>query len=237
MSPHEGEAVQAALIADRVYPGQKGQDRWVIEEVFPGKRGGWFLDLAATDGVALSNTVLLERDLGWNGLCIEPNPGYRDALRRNRGCQIAHTCIDEVEGVVEFLPNGELGGIVDEDTDNSPAIRGALLEECRRDGKIIRIPAIPLAQLLDQHGAPPVIDYFSFDVEGAETRILRSFPFNRYRFLAMTIERPTLEINELLFSNGYQFVKNVNFDSFYIHESYEGDITREPFEQIPPKDW
>ena len=54
----------------------------------------------------------------------------------------------------------------------------------------------PLATILKKYNAPGVIDYFSFDVEGAETRILRSFPFDEYTFLSLTtIERPTPELN------------------------------------------
>ena len=30
---------------------QKGQDYWVINEVFQGKKGGYFLEMGASDGV------------------------------------------------------------------------------------------------------------------------------------------------------------------------------------------
>lgn len=219
--------------------GEKFQDKWVIEEVFPGKRNGWFLDLAATDGIYGNNTIVMERELGWAGLCIEPNPHYYTRLALNRTCRTAPLCIDERSGEVDFLPNGGLGGIVADDTDNSPSIRSKLLDESYSAGKVLKLKTFPLATVLQTYQAPPVIDYFSFDVEGAETRILRSFPFDRWRFLAMTIERPTPELNELVFSKGYVFVRNCRFDSFYVHESLPNleALQREPFEQIPPKDW
>ena len=46
-------------------------------------------------------------------------------------------------------------------------------------------------------------------------------------------------MNEVLFDNGYVFVKNFSFDSFYIHFSVldSRPIHCEPFEQVPPKDW
>lgn len=82
-----------------------------------------------------------------------------------------------------------------------------------------------------------MIDFFSFDVEGAETRILRNFPFDRWRFLALCIERPTPELNSLLFRNGYLSVRNSRYDTFYVHESLPASATirRDPFEQIPAK--
>lgn len=221
------------------FVGQKDQDRWIIEEVFPGRREGIFLDLAATDGVSHNNTVLLERALGWRGLCVEPNPGYYPHLTRNRSCATSDACVDETAGEVDFLPNEGLGGIIADDTDNTPLIRAQLLAESYAAGKVLRLPTTTLEALLDHYSLPAVIDYFSLDVEGAETRILRSFPFHRYRFMAMTIERPTPELNARLLANGYVFVKNLNFDSFYVHESLPAlpHFSLQPFEQVPPKDW
>ncbi len=221
------------------FAGEKGQDRWVVEEVFPGRRDGWFLDLAATDGIYASNTVSLERELGWTGLCVEPNPHFFTRLLLNRTCRVLKACIDEAPGVVDFLPYGGLGGIVADDTDNSRAVRGQLLEDSYRAGKVLKIATRTLEEVLVEFGAPEAVDYFSFDVEGAETRILRSFPFSRWRFMSLTIERPSPELNALLFANDYVFVRNSRFDSFYVHASLPnlGTLAREPFEQIPAKDW
>ncbi len=45
------------------YYGQKGQDKWVINEVLNEKKNGFFLDLAATNGIELSNTFILEKNI------------------------------------------------------------------------------------------------------------------------------------------------------------------------------
>ena len=58
---------------------QAGQDR-MVAKLLGCKRDGYFLDLAANDAVQLSNTRLLERDMGWNGLCIEANEQYQSVL-------------------------------------------------------------------------------------------------------------------------------------------------------------
>ena len=54
--------------------GQKGQDEWVIVDVFDYKTNGFFVDLAAQHAKIDSNTYVLEKDLNWSGICIEPNP-------------------------------------------------------------------------------------------------------------------------------------------------------------------
>jgi FkbM family methyltransferase len=228
-----------ALPREREYHGQKGQDRWIVEEVFPGKRAGFFVDLAATDGVKFSNTYVLEKRFGWTGIAIEPNPDTFPLLQQNRACICVNACIDGDFGRIEFLPNAGHGGIVAEDTDNSPAIRDDEIKKWREAEKMLTLEAIPLVEVLHRYEAPDVIDFLSLDVEGAETRILRTFPFDKYRFLAMCIERPTPELNALLFRRGYLFVRNVNFDTFYVHQSIFGstNLKLEPFEQISPKDW
>ena len=85
--------------------------------------------------------------------------------------------------------------------------------------------------------APKVIDYFSLDVEGAEENIIKNFPFNEYKILSMTIERPTPKINEILKSNERLFVKNYKVDSFYINKILKDkiDIEFEKFSQLDKK--
>ncbi|MEI7685963.1 MAG: FkbM family methyltransferase [Planctomycetota bacterium] len=218
------------------FKGQKAQDKWVILNVLPFKRRGFFLDLAAADGVEGSNSYVLEKLFGWRGICIEPNPGYFDALRKTRRCIADPSVISDRCETIQFrIDNGQLGGIVASDTDNNAEIRGDQLSSA----KILDLKAVPLIDVLRRHNAPKVIDYFSLDVEGCEERIIGSFDFDQYTFRCLTIERPTPKVNEVLFANGYLFVKNDRFDSFYVHSSLaeRKHIERQPFEQVPKKTW
>merc|ERR1712032_1738083 len=54
---------------------QVGQD-WLVATLLGCKRHGFFVDLAANDAVSLSNSLMLERDFEWNGICIEANVEY-----------------------------------------------------------------------------------------------------------------------------------------------------------------
>jgi hypothetical protein len=76
-------------------------------------------------------------------------------------------------------------------------------------------------------------------VEGSDERIISTLDFNSYQFKSITIERPTKRVNEILFDNGYMFVKNFRFDSFYVHPLVleESNIECGKFEQVPPKNW
>lgn len=216
------------------YKSQKGQDRWVIHELFGDKKGGFFLDLAAADGLMHSNTHLLEKKYQWDGICIKPNPGFYRSLQRRRKCHCVQSVVYEGVYEVDFrIDNGQLGGIVSDTMDNNERIRGGEL----KSAEIVRMKTETLPGILDRLKAPSVIDYFSLDVEGSEESIVTSFDFDRYGFLSMTIERPTPKVNECLFDYGYLFVKNHIFDSFYVHPDLKDRVSCEPFEQIPPKDW
>lgn len=199
---------------------EKWQDIWVIKHVYNYKREGFFLDLAASDGIQGSNTYLLERKYGWKGICIEANGGFYKLLKKNRSCICDNSCIDDKSGRVKFIERGYLGGIVDNNVDNKPW----LVEEMIKNGehKVVWKNTITLAGLLEKYNVPATIDYFSLDVEGAEERILKNFPFNKYKFLSMTIERPTDGLKDILVKNGYiQINKADKFtgtDSFYVHK-------------------
>jgi hypothetical protein len=83
-------------------PSQLGQDLCVLEQTNY-KKGG-FVEFGATDGVLLSNSYLLEKEFGWQGLCAEHNPKYFKQLQKNRNCTVNEACIaGETGKVVEFV--------------------------------------------------------------------------------------------------------------------------------------
>ena len=61
--------------------GQLGADRFVMD-AYSYKRGGTFLDIGAGQPVHISNTVALERCLGWTGVLCDIE--HHEALRRER---------------------------------------------------------------------------------------------------------------------------------------------------------
>lgn len=219
---------------------QSMQDYWIINEVFPGKRNGFFLDIGSTDGVTINNTYILEKRFGWDGICIEPNPYFFNQLIGNRRCTCLNLCVDKEPGKVKFCYYHVLGGIVDKDTDcawcndvnfadlpeklDNPILKSLL----KRYGvSIVELDAVPLVDVLDEYRVPRVIDYLSIDVEGAEERILKDFPFDKYTFSAITIERPSDTLHKVFTENDYILVKKLYWgttedtwlDNFYIHKS------------------
>jgi len=215
------------------YKAQKGQDLWVLDSL--GKpQNGYFVDLAASDGITYSNTWALEKIWNWDGIVIEPNPYFFREMITRRDVRAYECAVDEQSGTVPFrIDNGGLGGIVADDTDNNPTVRGDQLEHA----EIVDIPARTLTDLLDEAQAPRTIEYLSLDVEGAEERVLRGLDLDTYTFYCMTIERPSDASHYRLLDNGYRFVKNEMLDAFYIHEShpYADAIACDEYRSIPRK--
>src|SRR5215475_12583513 len=65
------ERVPLALRLLKDSHSQLRQDIFVLSEL-NFKRGGFFVEFGAADGLQLSNTYLLEREFGWHGIVAEP---------------------------------------------------------------------------------------------------------------------------------------------------------------------
>lgn len=201
----------------------QGQDQFVIE-VLEGLRGGYFLDSGASNGTKGSNTRLLEEAYGWTGICIEPNDALYGELVRDRRCICLHCCLYDRDGVVEFLElAGVYGGILETYEDSHLKYVRRTLGDRWNPG--MRAPTVPktgrtLRSVLKEAKAPATIDYWSLDTEGSELAILKSFPFDEYRFRVLTVEHNRSaareEIRRFLEGHGYARVRSLGIDDGYL---------------------
>jgi FkbM family methyltransferase len=187
---------------------QIGQDRWVLETVFPGVTDGFFLDVGSWDGTLDSNTKALE-ERGWTGICIDPFPRNM----QGRTCRMFKDAVHSQSGKrVLFRQSGALGGIEDtlglwkEPTGNKPTIE---------------LTTVTLGEILEAAKAPRFIHFVSLDIEGGELEALRGFPFDRYRIGALAVEHNLEEpkrsdIAVLMKSHGYRRVHSWYQDDFYL---------------------
>ncbi|MGA7325327.1 MAG: FkbM family methyltransferase [Rhodomicrobium sp.] len=84
------------------YFSQYGQDKWIAEVLFPGKRNGVFVDIGAHDGVSFSNSYFLENNLGWTGIAVEPIPRAIQKLCAIRRCEVVQGCVAGQSGKRRF---------------------------------------------------------------------------------------------------------------------------------------
>ncbi len=148
------------------------------------KREGFFVEFGATDGVELSNTLLLERNYKWNGILAEPATCWHKDLSMNRNCVIDTRCVWTKSGeVLEFneVSDRELSTITKYSNQDGHFVS-------RRMGEIYPVETISLNDLLSSNTAPSCIDYLSVDTEGSEFEILQAFDFHKYDVKIITVE-------------------------------------------------
>lgn len=206
------------------YYSQCGQDKWVAEVLFDGKRDGVFVDIGAHDGLRFSNTAFLERELGWTGLAVEPIPEVFAQLERNRTCITVNGCVGSHDGVERFrVITGYaqmLSGIVGEyGSDHLDRIESELAEH-GGSSRDIEVPCYRLAGLLERLDIRH-IDYLSIDVEGGELAIINNFDFSQFDISVVGIENNYRDyrIPARLRQAGFHFHSVVG-DEFYLGREF-----------------
>ena len=196
------------------YKSQIGQDKYISEHIFNNKKNGFFIELGATDGIALSNTYYFEKELGWNGLVIEPNPNYKEQLDKNRSCHKAYELVYSQRGLnrnFSVVSCPELSGI-----NNHLGNIG----KCEVTENI-SLKTITLTELLDNINAPKYIDYLSLDTEGSELEILKGLDMKKYTIGYISVEHNyghlRGEIQKYLLTRNYFYSRWNKFDDEYIH--------------------
>lgn len=195
---------------------QGSQDRIALQ-LLGCRKGGYFIDLAANDAVKLSNSLALERDYGWNGLCIEPYERYLPGLKKRR-CDVITSLVGEPNQTVNFQYDG---------------VYSTVVEKCRPpkkykvDNRCVTKYSTTFSDIFRTLKVPSVIDYMSFDIEGHEWPALKHFPWASHRVMVFTIEsnghmRPEIA-NALSEHNyvhlGFACMNSRKLDAIYAHRT------------------
>ncbi|GAB4242774.1 MAG: hypothetical protein Kow0049_32110 [Stanieria sp.] len=199
-------------------------DRWIVEHIFPNEYSKYFIEAGACNGIEASSCYVLEKYFHWTGICIEPNDNYFQELIKNRPNSICENkCLSDRSGIVTYI-QGESNQI-------NPMLSGikshlikykSNSQEIISKGQEIQKESISLYELLKKHNAPQVIHYLAMDIEGSELSVLKVFPFEKYKILAISVEG--IACNDLLVAKGYVNVKNPFnpdqlYEQFFLHQS------------------
>jgi hypothetical protein len=213
--------------APRLYLNDAKNDVWIRECVFPGLRDGYFVEAGAGNGLNGSSCYILERELGWRGLCVEPNDSLFAKLKTYRPRSMhENVCLTATSRLVRFIA-GEQGSL----DPHLSGIRENLLQYKHAGGQVvtrgreIAKRGTPLADLLRKHGAPSMIDYAALDLEGSELEVLSSFPFGEFHFRAISMEcdgSMWSSVTQILEPAGYRevanpFNKDCPWERYWLH--------------------
>lgn len=201
------------------YYSQYGQDKYLLEEIFPNKNDGYYVDIGAHDGVSLSNTKKFE-EIGWNGVCIEPHPKRFQELLQNRGCLCYNIAISDKNELIDFLcvdgyPQMLSGVLENYDQRHLQRIENEI-HSYGGSKEIIKVHSRKFSDIIDRED----IDYVSIDVEGSELNILRSIDFDRHNIKCFSIENAygSDKLNMFLVEKGYYIINSMGCDVFFIRE-------------------
>jgi FkbM family methyltransferase len=228
--------ISVTYAASEGYKSQEGQDKWVNQHIFHDRRGGVFVDLGCYDGVTYSNTWFFERQLGWRGICVEPNPhvfGRIDTQAgRTSGVQAA---ISNRDGTAPFVTAYMRSSL------NASAVDYAFLSSQGIGSETVMVQVLTPKSLLTKYLSvegrgqgrklEAVIDYVNIDVEAQELSILEVWPFSEVCVEVFNIENqpPNGEpstlprLIELLQPHGYTHLLRIGVDEVFRRTSSCGD--------------
>jgi FkbM family methyltransferase len=202
------------------YFSESFQDRFLAEQIFPGRHDGVFVDIGAYDGVTGSNTLFFEKCRGWTGLCIEPDEDRFAELRANRSVPCVRGGVAGHDGTADFfrITAGftQMGGLV-----ATYAAETAAAVAARSAVDVVQIRTSRLDSLLERHGMFEV-DYLSLDIEGAELTALQTLDFERFRIAALSVERNAgaAAVHMLLREAGYCRVRRLGADDIFVRADH-----------------
>jgi len=192
---------------------QSGQDLWLWDEVFGGKKQGFFVDVGAFDGQTHSNSAGFEYCLDWSGLLVEANPVQIESIKQWRPCSVTYNvAASETNKMCTFVSklDPELSGL-QEGVKTAP----------QAGDKLLDVPCIRLGDLFARHGISK-IDYLSVDMEGVEPLALRSIDYDKVQIDVIGIEEngKTAELKGILEPKGFEVCKTLGPDIFFCRKGF-----------------
>jgi FkbM family methyltransferase len=228
-----GRFRQAALIASEVdqilsmkmLRGLHKSESQFLQDVFCAlalgeKEGGFFVEIGVGSGQEISNTYMLEKHYGWSGLLVEPNRSFHESIATCRTATLDKRAAASITGKTlkfqEMIGMGEHSRIANT---GGHVLKGVEIRE-------YAVETVSLTELLNEIGAPKVVDYLSLDTEGSEIDILKGIDFSSYVFKVMTIEHnfdkaTIVQFDAMLVPLGYRrVIPHISaVDAWYIHDS------------------
>lgn len=170
-----------------IWRSQFGQDKWLMENIFNYKRGGFFLDCGCNDPINISNTYVMESEFDWSGIGIDLQISQNFPAARPRTIPFQACLSSKAGSIVDIVPGGGTTGI------NNDSSNDHIRKNLFSSGSYKTITTT-LTQVLDACSAPKDIDFFSLDVEGHEISILEGLDRDRYSIDYICVETPYSKI-------------------------------------------
>ncbi|XP_043208734.1 uncharacterized protein LOC122374191 [Amphibalanus amphitrite] len=207
LPPRADDPALVAHVADQLIPpsqepynlqypnrqlfGQTHQVRF-IQAITKNKTGGFFIETGAYDGELMSNSLELERSLGWRGLLIEPARGlFATMMTKHRRSWALQACCSQTGAPFQamFRDQVKYGIASVEDGFSAQKVSNNIKKHLHPNEAIVRYPVdcYPLYTILLAMNITTV-DFFSLDVEGQEMGVLAYLPWDKLNIKLVLVE-------------------------------------------------
>ena len=201
------------------YYSQHNQDQFVYENFLKDIQKGFFVDIGAYDGVTQGSNSLFFEQLGWDGICIEPNPARFNLLEQNRKCICLNYAIADTIGEASFLQILDgidtLSGLADSFSESYKQELHRVMRNHSYRHEYVTVKTERFENLIPN---TKIIDYLSIDTEGNELSILKSIDFDKYNIYVMTIENNAYDDRFVKFFSDkpYTLAAKLGCDEVYV---------------------
>jgi FkbM family methyltransferase len=185
---------------------QQEEDK-ILFEKYLNYKNGFFIELGAMDGITYSNSLFFELFMNWRGVLIEPTSQYESLVKNRPNCYNFNYAISEIEGELEFLGDGALGGLTKSMSNIHRS--GWNLDKSHKPKKV---KSVPINKIISELNVERV-DLFSIDVEGGELEVLKTFDWSIPVYLVL-IEMAKHELDKDESCRDFLKSKGFIFDMF-----------------------
>ena len=203
------------------YYSEVGQDEYVDENFFDNQASGFYVDIGAHEGVEFSNTLFFEQ-LGWKGVCFEPDPRSFKKLKQNRSCIALNYAVGSENKIEKFIqhPCSYVSGL---DRTYQDAHRKCWnVPKGNAEKYFIDVQVVNLNEKMDELGVQH-IDFLSIDTEGAEKDIIMSIDFDRLYIYVIVLENKYNDesIRSYLEEKGFKYINRLHRDEVFVNTRRE----------------
>jgi FkbM family methyltransferase len=179
---------------------------------------GFYIDIGAYHPTKISNTFHFYQ-LGWSGLCIDPNPETEAAFKAERPRDKFVRCaLSDQNGTLKYWRFRAA-------TQNTCDPKVGERRRRKTPQNFISVDDVPVRTLdsVIKSAKLKQIDFLSIDVEGLELQILRGFDLKKHQPVAVVLEsmeRPLEhgkgKIFQVMSDAGYELVAHTGHDAYYL---------------------
>lgn len=170
---------------------------YYVKYLLGDQKTGFFLDSGALEGDIFSNSLWLEKERGWTGILVEVDPNnFRHLVQKRRKSWLSNTCVARApypqQIAFEFLEGPPDHGMLWVYRSNSRAVNSPFHDVQDNWSKTAKktyqvMQCLPLASYFLALNLK-TLDFLSLDIQGFESEVLYSIPYDKVKVRVIAVE-------------------------------------------------